>query len=359
MKINIIVPTLNELNNIENIALSLINILNESKYKNNFKICIVDDDSQDGTEQLLPNLKTKFGKNFDYIIRKNEKGLSSAIVYGINSFIGDIYIITDADIQYDLKVIPEMINIAVKNKKDIVIADRIKNINDTQWKKSYKYKLSRFGFNLVKFLTKKNLPNDILSGFFLIKKKFYNNIKSNLSIIGFKILLDIFLSSKQTVNYGEIYSEFKSREIGESKMDFKVLCDFIFMIFHKIIPINKSLSRFLIYLLVNIPSLIFLFITFFIFSNIFNNQIALIISFVLKFIFNLNFSRLLEWSFNRVNYFNYILKLNFRFFISLFFTLIFLVYFEMPNYNILNIIFIFIIHTIINYILVGKNWRLI
>ena len=218
MKINIIIPTLNELNNIEIVLNSLISILNQSEYKDAYKICIVDDDSKDGSSELLFDLKERYNDIFDYLIRKDKKGLSSAIIDGFNTFPADYYIVTDADIQYDLNVIPSMISMAIDEGKEVLqLANRILENDNSKWKKTLKYKVSRIGYNIIKFLIKKDLPEDILSGFFLINHNLYKNVKNDLSLVGFKISIRLFFSSKVRFSYGEIYSEFKLRKIGESK----------------------------------------------------------------------------------------------------------------------------------------------
>lgn len=360
MKINIIVPTLNEFNNISIITNSLINILNQSQYKNTYKICIVDDNSKDGTNELLLNLKEKHSNIFDYIIRKNEKGLSSAIIYGFDKFPADYYIVTDADIQYDLSIIPEMIRMALEEEKEIVIANRMLKNDNFKWKKSLKYKISRVGFNITKFLIKKDLPEDILTGFFMVNNNFYNRVKSKLSLVGFKILLDFFLSSSIKVNYGEVYSYFKSREIGESKMDFSILCDFIYMIFINILKFNKKLVRYIVYLMINMPSFIFLFISYVSILNLnINPNTSIFIAFLLKFIFNLNFTRLIEWSYNRSNYFNYLKKLNYQHFIGLIVTGTLIYYFNFLSLDLGIVFLLFLLNITINYYLLGDKWKFI
>ncbi len=359
MRINIIIPTLNELNNIEKISSILINILDNSKFKNFYKVCVVDDDSKDGTDELLPKLKKKFQKKFDYIIRKNETGLSSAIIYGFENFKADFYIITDADIQYDLSVIIEMIDKITTNNNDIVIASRILGNVNPIWKKSLKFRISRMGFNLVQFIFKKKLPDDILSGFFMINNNFFLEVKDRLSKVGFKILLDLFLSSKKAVSYDEVYSEFKSREMGQSKMDFSVLCDFLFMILDKFLFINKKIIRFVVYLLINIPGLILFLISFQYFSELFYAKYALFVSFAFKFLFNINFSRVIEWSFNRVNYFNFFNKINFNYLLSLFITFFLIIIIEEKNINYLFVLILLTFNTSLNYVFNGKKWKIL
>ena len=71
-----------------------------------------------------------------------------------------------------------------------------------------------------------------MSGFFIIKKDVFLRSKKNLFLKGYKILLDIILSSPYKIRFKEIYINFKSREKGFSKMRFKILFQLLlFLIF--------------------------------------------------------------------------------------------------------------------------------
>lgn len=360
MKINIIVPTLNELDNIKKIFDTLCTILNKTKYSNSYKICFVDDDSQDGSKNLLEKLKSENPTTFDYTIRKSQKGLSSAITHGFDIFKADYYMVTDADIQYDLNVIPNMLDQIIDSNKDIVLANRLTEQKNDNWKKSFKYLVSRGGFKITQFLIRKKLPEDILTGFFTINNNFYLNVREKLTLIGFKIVLDIFLSRKKNINFGEVSCKFKNREAGESKMDFSVLCDFIFMISQILIPLNKKIVRYIIYMLLNIPGIIFFLCSYNVF-RIFNLEFhtSIFISLILKLIFNINLFRLIEWSYNRKNYFKFIYDLNYRYILGLIITFCLINILGINSLSINIFSLIILVNTSINYLFIGKKWKIV
>ena len=72
-----------------------------------------------------------------------------------------------------------------------------------------------------------------MSGFFLIKKNIVKNVKGNLVLIGYKILIDIILSSNKKLNIKEVYINFRVRDKGFSKMRLKILLQLILFIFIK------------------------------------------------------------------------------------------------------------------------------
>lgn len=69
-RISVVIPTFNEKENITKLLIRLNEILPSLSF------IVVDDNSPDGTEESLKKLNLK---NLELIIRKNEKGLGSAI----------------------------------------------------------------------------------------------------------------------------------------------------------------------------------------------------------------------------------------------------------------------------------------
>ena len=49
-----------------------------------------------------------------------------------------------------------MISMAIDEGKEVVIANRILENDNSKWKKTLKYKVSRIGYNITKFLIKKD-----------------------------------------------------------------------------------------------------------------------------------------------------------------------------------------------------------
>ncbi len=66
--------------------------------------------------------------------------------------------------------------------------------------------------------------------FFLIKRTVFDKVAPNLYGLGFKILLDIFSSSKNKLKYKEISFTFKKRVYGESKLDSLVLWEYLLLL---------------------------------------------------------------------------------------------------------------------------------
>ena len=77
-KISIIVPIYKEKDNIIELTDKIRKNLKSIKYE----IIFVDDDSDDGTKEILKKLKKKY-RYFDFIIRKKKKDLTQSCFIGI------------------------------------------------------------------------------------------------------------------------------------------------------------------------------------------------------------------------------------------------------------------------------------
>ena len=77
--ISIVIPTYKEKENI----LPLVERIHNSLLKYDYEIVIVDDNSADGSEELVAGLADKYPVKI--IVRKDKRGLSSAVVDGITS----------------------------------------------------------------------------------------------------------------------------------------------------------------------------------------------------------------------------------------------------------------------------------
>ena len=80
MRFSIIIPTYNEAKNI-------VSLLDQIKHlvADDTEIIIVDDNSPDGTADIVRKYNQNISQKIRLIVRKNESGLSSAILKGVSS----------------------------------------------------------------------------------------------------------------------------------------------------------------------------------------------------------------------------------------------------------------------------------
>ena len=221
MRVSIIVPTYKEKENITKLFDRIFKVFKSNKMSG--EIIVVDDDSQDGTDEVV-NKYLKNGAPVKLIVRKDERGLASACVEGFKQAKGDILLVMDADLQHPPEKIPELIK-AIQNGADIAIASRyIEGGSTGEW--DFGRRIVSKGASTLANIFFKEIKNikDKESGFFAIKKEVIKGVK--LKPKGYKILLEILILGK----YGkaeEIAFEFGERNAGESKLGFRIIFSYI------------------------------------------------------------------------------------------------------------------------------------
>ena len=117
MLLSVLIPCFNEKNTIEKI----VNKIN--KLENlNLEIIIIDDNSQDGTRELL---KDKIKDNVSRIIfNDSNHGKGYCIKKGIEASSGDVILIQDADLEYDPSDYAKLIRPIEKGFADVVYGSR-------------------------------------------------------------------------------------------------------------------------------------------------------------------------------------------------------------------------------------------
>ena len=95
---------------------------------------------------------------------------------------------------------------------------------------------SRWATALTRRLTGITLT-DPMSGFFMVRAELVRGLAARLSGIGFKILLDIFLTARKPLRFAELPYRFRARSRGSSKMDAKVVLELLELL------IDKSVGR--------------------------------------------------------------------------------------------------------------------
>ena len=118
--LSIVLPTFNEFKNIK----PLINKILSYSDQLLLEIIVVDDCSTDGTRELLKNLNDDTIKVFYHDFNQ---GKGAALRTGFKSATGDICIVQDADLEYDPKEFPLLLDPIIKNKADVVFGRRIQS----------------------------------------------------------------------------------------------------------------------------------------------------------------------------------------------------------------------------------------
>lgn len=121
MKLTVVIPCYNEKNTILTL---LERVKNANVGEGNQKeIIVVDDDSRDGTRELLKPLEDKY----KIIYQDKNLGKGYALRTGFKHATGDIAIIQDADLEYDPNDYADLIAPIIKGESKVVYGSRERN----------------------------------------------------------------------------------------------------------------------------------------------------------------------------------------------------------------------------------------
>lgn len=236
-ELTIVVPTFNEIENVEALLGKLSDCLDGIEYE----VVFVDDDSPDGTAEKVFSLNQS-NNAVRCLKRVGRRGLSSACIEGIGSSSAPYVAVMDADMQHDERILPDMLAKLKEENLDLVVGSRFTEGGSTGvGLPGIRLQMSLFatwlGRNMLGVKT-----TDPMSGFFMLKRSFFYDVVHNLSGKGFKILLDLMASSKEEVQFGEVPYQMRAREHGDSKLDSVVLWEYLLLLCEKtigkIIPVR-------------------------------------------------------------------------------------------------------------------------
>jgi dolichol-phosphate mannosyltransferase len=218
-KIAIIIPTFNELDNIEDLINKISKNIPESS------IFIIDDtkDPDIGNLITLKNLKAK------YFHRENAKGRGSAVLFGLNEALKenkfDIFVEMDADFSHNPDELRKNIEKIIKSDLDLLIASRyLKNSKIINWSLQRRV-LSKFSNFLARILLGIKL-NDFTNGFRFYSKKASEKITKKCGNIGdgFILLSEIIVVlNNNSFKIEETDTIFINRVRGESSVNTRLV----------------------------------------------------------------------------------------------------------------------------------------
>ncbi|MCV6609403.1 MAG: glycosyltransferase family 2 protein [Amphritea sp.] len=210
-RISVVIPTYKEVENIPLISAEIDANLSGEEYE----IIFVDDNSQDGSEAAVAQLADSIPARI--IVRTEDRGLSTAVIRGIEEARGDYVVVMDCDLSHPASAIAPMISKLQSGENDFVVGSRyIKGGSfDDDW--------GFFRLLNSKIATWLALPlchiKDPMSGFFAFQRSKFESC-AHLAPTGYKIGLEIMVKGEFN-KPGEHPIHFKDREHGESKLSLK------------------------------------------------------------------------------------------------------------------------------------------
>jgi dolichol-phosphate mannosyltransferase len=248
--LTVIVPTFNEAGNVaplvERLATALAGL--------NWRVIFVDDDSPDGTADVVNRIAAS-DRRVQCLRRLRRRGLAGAVVEGVMASASPFVAVIDADLQHDEALLPAMFEVLRAGNTDLVIGSRYL---EPEGLASGLSPLRRAGSRLATWLARRVLKADVsdpVSGFFMIRRDVVERVAPRLSVEGFKILFDIIASQPTPLGIVEMPYAFRERQRGESKLDRRVIIEYLGLVLAKL-TYNRVSVRALMFLLVGASGLV-------------------------------------------------------------------------------------------------------
>lgn len=218
--LSIIIPTYCEAENITVLIPRITSAVRKAGI--DADIVIVDDNSPDNTVSVCAALSQSYPLRL--IVRHTERGLSSAVVRGMDETEGDVLLVMDADLSHPPERICALFRSVTSGDADFVIGSRYVEGGSTaeDWG-ILRWLNSKIATLLAKPLTD---AHDPMAGFFALRRDAFLEHRSQLDPIGYKIGLELIVKC-QCQSVREVPIEFSDRLNGESKLTLKEQLNYV------------------------------------------------------------------------------------------------------------------------------------
>jgi dolichol-phosphate mannosyltransferase len=229
LELAVVIPVLNEHGNIEPLLAQLSTVLAGYQWEAVF----VDDGSTDGTAELIESI-CRAERRVRLIRRFGRRGLASAVVEGGLCTIAPVIAIMDGDLQHDETILPQLVDVIAAGNAELAIGTRYDGDGGVgDWTRS-RARISRWATMAAAPIMRTPL-SDPMSGFFAITRSALIEAAPRLSGTGYKILLDIVASHPRKLMVREVPYVFRSRAVGESKLDSAVAVQYFELLLDKLV----------------------------------------------------------------------------------------------------------------------------
>ena len=219
-KLALTIPTLREAENISGLLDHVRSVLDPLRIR--YEILVVDDDSRDGTEEIVSAISQK-DPRVRLLVRKGQRGLSGAVLYGWQNTDAAILGVMDADLQHPPELLPALIA-AIYSGHDLVIGSRYTAGGSMRDWNLVRKLISAAAVWVTWPIQRSGLrAKDPMSGFFLVRRECLERIPFQSA--GFKLLLEVLVRG-HIRSVEEVPFSFGQRYRGASKASVRVAVDY-------------------------------------------------------------------------------------------------------------------------------------
>ena len=212
----VIIPTYNEKENISDIIDTVLNL------DQPYDVLVVDDNSPDGTSEIVKNKITLNPSRINILERKGKHGLGTAYIAGFKWGLEKDYQFLfemDADFSHDPNDLIKLYDSCAVEGNDLSIGSRyVTGVNVVNWPMS-RVLMSFFASKYVRFIT--GMPiQDTTAGFKCFKREVLETIDlDRIKFVGYAFQIEMkFKTWKHGFKLNEVPIIFTDRTRGTSKM---------------------------------------------------------------------------------------------------------------------------------------------
>ena len=222
----VIIPTYNEKENVENIIRAVFGL------PKTFDILIIDDNSPDGTADIVKKLQNEFPGNLFLMKRKGKQGLGTAYIAGFKWSVENKYdyiFEMDADFSHNPKDLLKLWIACAEQGADVAVGSRyISGVNVVNWPMG-RVIMSYFASKYVRFITGLKIA-DTTAGFVCYHRPVLETIEiDKIRFKGYAFQIEMkFTAYKCGFKITEVPIIFINRVLGESKMNSSIFGEAIF-----------------------------------------------------------------------------------------------------------------------------------
>ncbi|MEO6189308.1 MAG: polyprenol monophosphomannose synthase [Saprospiraceae bacterium] len=225
----VIIPTYNEIENIESIIRAVMSL------EDGFDILVMDDNSPDGTADMVRTMQEEFAHRLHLIVGREKSGLGRAYIRGFKWALEKNYpyiIEMDADFSHPPEKLNELLVACLNNSADVSIGSRyVEGGGVVNWP-FIRLLISRSASLYVQLVTGMNIK-DATAGFVCYKNEVLTKIDlDKIQFIGYAFQIEMkYKSYKLGYKLKEIPIIFPDRMRGKSKMNILIIREALFGVF--------------------------------------------------------------------------------------------------------------------------------
>lgn len=206
MKLSVIIPVYNEVQNIREI----LKRVQDTGLP--WEILIVDDGSTDGTRDILKDLDGK--DNIRVVMHEKNQGKGAAVRTGFENAKGDVFLIQDADLEYDPRDYPVILKPIEEGSADVVYGSRFLGAprRSTMFWHMVANKLLTLATNILY----NNILTDMETGYKVFRREVLDGITIHSNSFNFEPEFTAKILKKK-VRIFEVPISFNPRDYDEGK----------------------------------------------------------------------------------------------------------------------------------------------